>query len=187
MKFLSLSILSLMAAITLNAQTYSVASDATTLHWTGQKVAGAHEGFVKVSNGNLEMKDGKLAGNFTIDMTSMTCTDIEDAEYNKNLIGHLMADDFFSVEENPTATFEIKEANKVYRSDATHDITGDLTIKGKTNPISFSISIYGNKATATLKVDRTKYDVRYGSTSFFDNLQDKAIYDEFDLVSDLEF
>ena len=55
------------------------------------------------------------------------------------------------------------------------------------NPITFEISIYGSKATASLKVDRTKYDVRYGSTSFFDNLKDKAIYDEFDLIADLEF
>ena len=66
-------------------------------------------------------------------------------------------------------------------------MTGDLTIKGKTNPITFVISIYGSKATASVKIDRTKFDVRYGSTSFFDNLKDKAIYDEFDLVTDLEF
>ena len=68
-----------------------------------------------------------------------------------------------------------------------YDVKGDLTIKGKTNPVSFVISIYGNKATATVKVDRSKYDVRYGSASFFDNLKDKTIYDEFDLVTDLEF
>ncbi len=60
-------------------------------------------------------------------------------------------------------------------------------LKGKSNPIVFTISIYGSKATASLKVDRTKYDVKYGSTSFFDGLKDKAIYDEFDLVVDLEF
>ena len=62
-----------------------------------------------------------------------------------------------------------------------------MTIKGKTESVSFSISVYGSKATASLKVDRTKFDVRYGSTSFFDDLKDKAIYDEFDLVADLEF
>ena len=62
-----------------------------------------------------------------------------------------------------------------------------LDFKGKTNPVTFTISIYGSKATASLKVDRTEYDVRYGSASFFDGLKDKAIYDEFDLVADLEF
>ena len=64
---------------------------------------------------------------------------------------------------------------------------GDLTIKGKTNPVTFDLSVYGNKATANVKIDRTKFDVKYGSTSFFDDLKDKAIYDEFDLVTDLEF
>ena len=68
-----------------------------------------------------------------------------------------------------------------------YEVTADLSIKDKTNPVTFDISIYGNKATANIKIDRTKFDVRYGSTSFFDDLQDKAIYDEFDLISDLEF
>ena len=68
-----------------------------------------------------------------------------------------------------------------------YSVTGDLTIKGKTSPVTFSISIYGNKATASLKVDRTKYDIKYGSSSFFDDLKDKAIYDDFDLVTDLQF
>jgi polyisoprenoid-binding protein YceI len=68
-----------------------------------------------------------------------------------------------------------------------YEVTGDLTIKGKTNPVTFDISIYGNKATATMKVDRSLYDVKYGSGSFFDNLGDKTIYDEFDLVVDLVF
>ena len=68
-----------------------------------------------------------------------------------------------------------------------YKVTGDLTIKGIKSPVIFDFSVYGNKANASLKVDRTKYDVRYGSTSFFDNLKDKAIYDEFDLVADLQF
>ena len=62
-----------------------------------------------------------------------------------------------------------------------------MNIKGKTNPITFDMSVYGSKATATLKIDRAKYDIRYGSGSFFDNLGDKTIYDEFDLVVDLAF
>jgi len=68
-----------------------------------------------------------------------------------------------------------------------YEATGDLTIKGKTNPITFDLSVYGSKASATLKIDRTEYDVQYGSASFFDGLKDKVIYDEFDIVVDLEF
>lgn len=69
----------------------------------------------------------------------------------------------------------------------TYNIAGDLTIKGKTNSVNFTISIYGNKATASLKIDRTTYGIQYKSASFFESLKDKAIYDEFDLVTDLEF
>ena len=68
-----------------------------------------------------------------------------------------------------------------------YKVTGDITIKGKTESVTFNVSIYGNKASVSLKIDRTKFDVRYGSTSFFDGLKDKAIYDEFDLIADLEF
>ena len=68
-----------------------------------------------------------------------------------------------------------------------YSVTGDLTIKGTTSPVTFELSVYGNKANATMKVDRTTYDIRYGSASFFDDLQDKVIYDEFDLVADIEF
>jgi polyisoprenoid-binding protein YceI len=70
---------------------------------------------------------------------------------------------------------------------STYEVQGNIEIKGKTEPITFNLSANGNKATASLKIDRSKFDVRYGSTSFFDGLKDKAIYDEFDIVADLEF
>ena len=117
-------------------------------------------------------------------MTTITNTD-QEGEYKGKLEGHLKSDDFFGVETYPTATLIF---TKVEASDKNaYTVTGDLTIKGKTNPITFTISINGSKATASLKVDRSKYDVKYGSTSFFEGLKDKAIYDEFDLFSDLEF
>lgn len=101
------------------------------------------------------------------------------------LEGHLKSDDFFGVEKFPTATLIFTDVK--VKGKNSYNITGDLTIKGKTNPVTFEISIYGSKATTSLKIDRTKYGVKYGSTSFFDGLKDKAIYDEFDLVADLEF
>ena len=89
------------------------------------------------------------------------------------------------IENFPTASLVFNEVKATGKN--SYSVTGDLTIKGKTNPVTFSISIYGNKATASLKIDRTKYDVKYGSASFFDGLKDKAIYDDFDLVTDLQF
>ena len=153
--------------------------------WKGYKVTGSHEGTIAINSGSLIFDGDKLTGGeFEIDMTSINTTDLE-GEYKDQLDGHLKSDDFFGVANHPKANLVFNNVTASGKN--SYNVTGDLTIKGKTEPISFTISIYGNKATASLKVDRTKYDVRYGSTSFFDNLKDKAIYDEFDLVADLEF
>ncbi len=153
--------------------------------WKGYKVTGSHEGLITVQSGMLNFKDDKLAGGeFMIDMTTIIATDLE-GEYKGKLEGHLKSDDFFGVEKYPTAKLIFSKVKATGKN--SYEITGDLTIKGKTNPITFNMSVYGNKANASLKIDRTKYDVKYGSTSFFDGLADKAIYDDFDLVVDLEF
>lgn len=159
--------------------------ETSSVTWKGYKVTGSHTGSIALKEGSLEFKDEKLVGGeFTIDMTSVENTDME-GEYKAKLEGHLKSDDFFGVENHPTAKLVFNKVKSTGKN--SYEVTGDLTIKGKTNPVTFDISIYGNKATANLKIDRTKFDVRYGSTSFFDNLQDKAIYDEFDLITDLEF
>jgi polyisoprenoid-binding protein YceI len=153
--------------------------------WKGYKVTGSHQGVIAIKEGQLTFKDEKLVGGeFTIDMSSIENTDLE-GEYKAKLEGHLKSDDFFGVEKFPTATLVFKKVKSTGKN--SYEVTADLSIKDKTNPVTFDISIYGNKATANIKIDRTKFDVRYGSTSFFDDLQDKAIYDEFDLISDLEF
>lgn len=153
--------------------------------WKGYKVTGSHKGHIDIKDGFLNFEEGVLTGGeFSIDMSSIENTDME-GDNKAKLEGHLKSDDFFGVETYPTAKLVFKNVKASGKN--SYKVTGDLTIKGKTNPISFDMSVYGNKATANLKIDRTKYDVRYGSTSFFDNLQDKAIYDEFDLIADLEF
>jgi polyisoprenoid-binding protein YceI len=153
--------------------------------WKGYKVTGSHEGTIALQSGNLTFEADKLVGGeFVIDMTTITNTDLE-GDYKGKLEGHLKSDDFFGVTTFPTATLVFKDVKSTGKN--SYAVTGDLTIKGIKNPVSFDISIYGSKATASVKIDRTKFDVRYGSTSFFDNLKDKAIYDEFDLVTDLEF
>ncbi len=152
--------------------------------WKGQKVTGSHEGTIKIKEGQLEYDHDVLKGGmFTIDMTSIACTDLKPGGAEK-LVGHLNSDDFFGIATYPTATFKI---TKVVKGDTAGDytITGDLTIKEKTNPITFNATAGGNVANATLKVDRTKYDIKYGSGSFFDNLGDKTIYDDFDLTINL--
>ena len=162
-----------------------IKTDKSKVVWKGYKVTGSHEGTISIKSGFLTFNQDKLVGGeVVINMNTLGSTDLE-GEYKGKLDGHLKSDDFFGVENHPTATLVFTKVTASGKN--AYTVTGDLTIKGKTNPITFSMSIYGNKANASLKVDRTKYDVRYGSTSFFDGLKDKAIYDEFDLVSDLEF
>jgi len=153
--------------------------------WKGYKVTGSHTGNITIKSGKLVFdKEVLTGGNFVIDMTTIYVTDLE-GEYKGKLEGHLKSDDFFGVAKFPSASLNFTKVKSTGKN--SYKITGDITIKGKTESISFDLSVYGNKANASLKIDRTKFDVRYGSTSFFDGLKDKAIYDEFDLVVDLEF
>ena len=159
--------------------------ETSSVTWKGYKVTGSHKGSIALKEGQLSFKDEKLVGGeFVMDMSTIENTDME-GEYKAKLEGHLKSDDFFGVEKFPTASLVFKKVKSTGKN--SYEVTADLTIKDKTNPVTFDLSVYGNKATANIKIDRTKFDVRYGSTSFFDDLQDKAIYDEFDLISDLEF
>jgi len=170
---------------TVNAQQKEIKIANSKVIWKGYKVTGSHEGTINLKSGFLNFDANKLTGGeFVMDMTSLIVTDLG-GEYKGKLEGHLKSDDFFGIENFPTASLVFNEVKSTGKN--SYSVTGDLTIKGKTNPVAFSISIYGNKATASLKIDRTKYDVKYGSASFFDGLKDKAIYDDFDLVTDLQF
>lgn len=156
----------------------------STVTWKGYKVTGEHEGEINLKSGSLEMDGTKLTGGeFVVDMTSLTCTDLQAGQGKEKLEGHLMSPDFFGVESNPTASLVFTSVKPM--NENSYTVTGDLTIKGITKPVTLVVSMFENKATATVKVDRTQFDIKYGSGSFFDNLGDKAIYDEFDLVVDL--
>ncbi|WP_010521129.1 YceI family protein [Aquimarina agarivorans] len=155
------------------------------VEWKGYKVTGFHEGTIAIKSGALEFNGDKLVGgSFVIDMTSLVSTDLE-GEYKGKLEGHLKSDDFFGVEKFSTSTLTFKSVSPKGKN--TYSVTADLTIKDVTKPVTFDFSVYGTKATASLKIDRTEYNVKYGSASFFDGLKDKAIYDEFDILVDLKF
>lgn len=152
--------------------------------WKGYKVTGSHDGNINLKSGHLELKGKKLVGGeFVVDMTSIVVTDLEAGKGKEKLEGHLKSADFFGVESNPTSKLVFTSVKPM--NDNSYTVTGDLTIKGITKPVTLVVSMFENKASATLKIDRTKYDIKYGSGSFFDNLGDKAIYDDFDLVVDL--
>jgi len=154
------------------------------LTWTARKVTGQHTGSIRISNGTLELDNNQLQrGSFELDTRSITVTDLKDADSNTKLTGHLKSDDFFAVEKFPAANFTINSVTPV--SGNQHTVTGKLTIKGITHELSFpaTVTVNGSKLTAKalVKIDRTKYDIKFRSKSFFENLGDKAIYDDFDL------
>ncbi|MFH4968170.1 YceI family protein [Gaetbulibacter sp. M240] len=173
------------AFTTADIEKKSVKVEESEVVWKGYKVTGSHEGTISIENGTLNFEDDKLVGGeFVIDMTTISNTDLE-GEYRTKLEGHLKSDDFFGVENHPTASLVFTSVTSSGKN--AYDVKGDLTIKGITKPVNFTIAIYGSQANATLKIDRSEYNVRYGSASFFDGLKDKVIYDEFDLVADLKF
>ena len=166
------------------SQTSKVNVEKSKVHWLGKKITGQHDGFIKISSGSIEFKEGNITnGEFVMDMNSITCSDLEDENYNKKLVDHLKSDDFFGVKKFPKAKLVITKASKFTNDKCS--VEGNLTIKGKTELIKFDVNKKKDVYSAVMKVDRSKYDVRFGSTSFFDSLGNKAIDDIFTLTIDL--
>ena len=159
----------------------SIDNTVSSVEWTGKKVTGQHTGAISINSGSLTLKNGKLVkGTISIDMTTITCSDLK-GEWNDKLIGHLKSADFFDVENYKTAVLKI---NKVTEGkDGNSTVNGTITIKGITKPIEFStkMEIKDGKlaAFAEVNIDRTLYNIKYGSGKFFEDLGDKAINDEF--------
>lgn len=155
--------------------------------YTGKKavVDSKHTGEVKIKEGHLNF-DGEVLknGEFVLDMTTITNTDLTDAEYNKKFITHITGDDFFNTAKFGTSKLVIKSATK--EKDNNYKLTGDLTVKGKTAPINFTAVVTKADANATIVIDRTKHDIKYGSGKFFQGLGDKVISDEIEFVVSLK-
>jgi polyisoprenoid-binding protein YceI len=157
-----------------------VNTENSTVKWKGSKISSSHEGTVNILKGFLNIDHGTLvAGQFSIDMQSLATNDMSE-EYNKKLDGHLKNEDFFNVSEFPTASITI--TNAVRGSGNSYKVVADLTIKGITHPISFAADVNVNGknflATAKIKIDRTKWDIKYNSGNYFKDLGDKLILDE---------
>jgi polyisoprenoid-binding protein YceI len=157
--------------------------------WKGFKPGGEHYGLISISQGTISLENGNLiGGNFKFDMNSITDLDMPaDDEYNKKLVTHLKSPDFFEVEKYPTSTFEI---TKISELGGDLKISGNLTIKGIIKNITIPAAMVENNGKVTINssvftIDRTDFNVRYGSNKFFDNLKDKFINDVFELSFEL--
>ena len=163
---------------------FKVNTAASKVEWIGRKVTGKHNGTINIKEGVLQIKDGiLLGGSFVIDMTSIKVLDMT-GEYAAKLEGHLKSDDFFAADAYPTSKLIITQANA--KGDGQFEIKGNLTIRDVTKEVTFMTQLTPDgkkyKATTNITIDRSNYNVKYGSGSFFEGLGDKTIYDEFDLA-----
>ncbi|ALJ04411.1 lipid-binding protein [Pseudalgibacter alginicilyticus] len=160
----------------LATEKYNVDTDASIIEWQGYKPAGSHNGTISIENGIISTSNGTIVGgSFSISMNS-----IKDSENNAKLEGHLKSGDFFEVEKYPSAAFEITGLEE---TDGKTMLSGNLTIKEINNNITFPVTITNNNDTLTLSsetfsIDRTKWDIKFKSKSFFDELEDKFINDD---------
>ena len=164
---------------------YKVDASSSSLTWHATKVTGEHMGTVNVANGYFTVTDGNLtSANVIVDMQTIACTDLE-GEWGDKLVGHLNSDDFFNVSEHKTSSFTLRNMTplKDASGDATHTVTGDFTIRGITKSVTFDAKVtntgdaYAIEGSAVL--NRAEFDVKYGSGSFFENLGDNLIHDNF--------
>lgn len=174
------------AAIILHTDIYKADLKQCRLLWFAEKVTGKHNGTIEISGGEIANEHGNISGNFEFDMSAIKDSDIEDEKSRAKLENHLKSPDFFDVAKYPTAKFIITSITPIEGSkpgEETHIAKGNLTIKDKTNEISFPVMMNMGPeqvtVTGSATVDRSKYDVRYGSKTFFNDIGDKMIYDDF--------
>jgi polyisoprenoid-binding protein YceI len=155
---------------------------ASIINWTGKKILGLHTGLISLRSGHLEIDGHQIpSGEIIIDMTSITVTDIDDPKVSTDFRNHLMHDDFFSVDKFPSATLAIENATALGNNQ--FRIEGLLTIKGISHAVTFTSTVETFSKTlhvlGEMVIDRTNYNIRYGSGKFMDGLGDTLIYDEF--------
>lgn len=177
------------AVATSKAAVYTVDTDASTLNWIGSKATGQHSGTLKLSSGNIAVVDGNItAGEFNLDMNSITCTDLEAGNGKEDLEGHLKDGDFFEVAKHPSGKFEITKVTPTTSiEDATHEIEGNLTLKGITKSVKLpaNVAMADGKimaVTPAFTIDRTVWDITYNSGTLASTAKDKIINDQIGLV-----
>jgi len=163
---------------------YNIDNTQSQITWTGREVStSSHYGTLDFVSGNFEISNGAIVnGEFIVDMTSINNQDME-GDSKARLEGHLKSDDFFSVESYPTAAISINSSELI--SDGKWNVSADLSIKGFTHPVNFEMISSEDGWSANLVFDRSMYDVRFRSGSFFENLGDKLIYDDIELSINL--
>lgn len=165
---------------------YKINAGYSTVNWTGYKLGGQHTGKIEISDGQVLFNDTTLiGGTFEIDMNSISNTDLTDTVMAQKLVTHLKSADFFDSQTFPKGTFKIEKVipyGKIGDIQYKYKIVGPLTLKGITKKLSFEADLFlydsgSCSVTGRLFIDRSDFNVKYGSGTFFDNLGNKVIYD----------
>jgi polyisoprenoid-binding protein YceI/rhodanese-related sulfurtransferase len=160
------------------------------IEWIGRNLASAHSGTIGLQSGSIEIADGQLVqGTFTLDMTTIQDRDLEDPGWREMLIHHLMSDDFFDVKKFPEATFDLLKVtpiNSATPGSPNYEVTGELLLKGVRRQIAFTAMIGFTAegvlaADAHFDIDRTDWNVLYGSGKFYEKLGKHLVNDEITL------
>ena len=171
---------------TMENGTYKINTMNSNLMWQGQKLAKVwiDKGSIKLADGEITIADKKLTGgHFVVDMTTIAATETGKGDGQDKLSGHLKSKDFFDVEQFPTATFKI--TNVVPANDNTYNVTGEMSIRNIVNTETVLAIMTENGISGEFKIDRSKYEVKFGSSKFFQNLGENVVDDNFTLKFNL--
>ena len=171
------SLLAMLATLTLTTSAFAgeIDPNQSSIKWRGSKITGDyHDGQISTRSSTLKLVNGRVSsGEVVFDMDSFTVGNLE-GEWKDKFLGHMKSADFFDVAKFPTATLKLSRIKKGTAS-------GELTVKGITQPITFPVALVDGKYVGKATFDRTKFGIIYGSGSFFKNLGDKLINDQIDV------
>jgi polyisoprenoid-binding protein YceI len=165
---------------------YKIDTEKSVVEWRGRNINNRHFGRIKISEGEVVTSKGfPVSGRFVLDLNTITNLDLQDESWRDMLHRHLKSEDFFDVEHFPTASFELRGAAAIAGATpgtANMEITGLLTIKGTTRPLCFPAMIAAQedgilKAQAAIDLDRTLWDVSYGSGKLYERLGMHLVHD----------
>jgi len=157
---------------------YVISVDRSTIEWTGRNFNGKHVGSLSFLRGFIEFKDEiPINAEFEVDMNSIKNNDIEDDNIKGYLINHLVSEDFFEVNTYPKTMIKLKKSDLIFKGqegDFYYSILADLTIKNITKEVVFECILGLREEGLSLQtqffIDRTKWNVTYGSNKFFEKL-----------------
>lgn len=166
-----------------------VDAQSSSVHWVGSKVGGSHHGTVGLKSGELAINGEAVAsGSFVIDMNAIVDEDLTEGKMNEMLVNHLKSEDFFDVAKYPESTFTITkvEAAATPNDSVNYLVSGNLKLKDVEKNITFGAKVTKDgdtykAVTVPFTIDRTQWNVKYGSKTLFADLKENIVNDNIEL------